>query len=308
VPSTPTIHPELSRGVDLQPTIASEVGRDRHRLAARHGAGRRKACSHDTPRDQQNQDRQSCSHVTSNTPSRRKLRRSPRSDPAAAPGATRMSGATHEAATRWRAPPLHPRSVAPRRCRCDARPPPAIGRRSRTSPPPREAGAIVPAPGRPPPTVGVPAEVGRPVSEVRPGADSPDPRGGYPGPPVGRVEDVRVRLAVAARWSVGIGVAVGGPDPAVLLGVDPLAVLRGCRRRRLLLLSSGRRWRGSRRLRGLTLGRRCDRGAGWSRRAGLLLGMRRGCEPGQRGKHQSDLDAPHNGPQFRRITREMMEG
>src|SRR5581483_10608570 len=70
----------------------------------------------------------------------------------------------------------------------------------------------------------VPAEVpGTEATEVRIWAPSPDPWRREPGPAVGRIVDVLVGCRVAGGALVGVLRSVGNPDPAVLLGVDPLS-------------------------------------------------------------------------------------
>src|SRR6266568_721925 len=103
-------------------------------------------------------------------------------------------------------------------------------------------GPEVPARGGPPPTVAIPAEVRWPDhAKVRPRTEAPDPGCDDPGPALRRIVDVLVRLALSTGRHVRVSVAVGYPDPAILLGVDPLARLRGLRVGRLRLGRRGGR-------------------------------------------------------------------
>src|SRR6266702_3258588 len=77
----------------------------------------------------------------------------------------------------------------------------------------------VPARGGPPPTVAIPAEVRWPDhAKVRRRTEAPDAGGDDPAPALRRIVDVLVRLALSTRRHVRVSVAVGDPDPAILLG------------------------------------------------------------------------------------------
>jgi hypothetical protein len=106
---------------------------------------------------------------------------------------------------------------------------------ARREPSVKRAPPEVPPPGRPPPSVTVPGEAQRTDDpEVWPRPPAPHPGSNHPGPTIGWIVDVCVRLARSVRRDVRVGVAIGHPDPSILLGVDPLAARVGLSVRRLL--------------------------------------------------------------------------
>ena len=128
-----------------------------------------------------------------------------------------------------------------------------------------------------------------------PGRD--DPR-----PTVDRIVDVRVRLALSVRRHVRVGITVRHPDPAVLLGVDPLPGRPSLRVGRSRLRRWGWRprwwcrWRFSRSSwRRRRVGRRLCLGARGRR---VVLG--RTCWAGDRAQHhdEHDLEALHDSSPF----------
>ena len=176
----------------------------------------------DAPADEHQQSGKAPSHALSSTRATRRLRWSPMptmpsatstSDvtnaPESADGAMGYGSAVHDGA----APERHSR-----------RGPDAVETEAPMNAMKRN-GREVPVPRSPPPTVTPPCEIDRSVNtEIRPRTPAPYPRCNHPAPSVGRVVHVLVRLAIPVGRHVRIGVTVGRPDPAVLLGVYPLAL------------------------------------------------------------------------------------